>query len=445
MNSPLAGVDSPDHAAAIHPSNSVTPQRPGWVATITAPGDLSRTLTAVGELVRSSGQALQVVPQATGHGAGAPVGDTDVLLDTSRLTDVVVDPASRTVSVGAGATWSAINAAAERHGLLGLAGSAPTVSVCGYTFGGGIGWLVRRDGLASGSLRAVHYVDGDGRLRTATDDAPAQIDRDALWAFRGAGGVGIAHTLEFDLFPAPDLHAGALLWHVEALPDLLAAWSGIVDTLSGSVSHSISVLHVPPLPLFPPALHGRVAVHLAIADPDGPGAADPLLHAMRSAATPVSDTWGPSDAARLASIHLDPPVATPAVGDARWLGASIPDVAAALLSTAAGPDSPLVLLEIRHTAGAPTRRSGALVSPPGDFIYHAVGTLDRSTHAQIQDGFAAAQDVWRPVDTGYTPGSWIDGAAGVPGALPTGTRRRAAAIADAVDPAGRIRRSRLLG
>ena len=118
----------------------------------------------------------------------------------------------------------------------------------GYTFGGGIGWLVRRDGLASGALRAVHYVDGSGRSRTAADDAADHVDREAMWAFRGAGGVGIAHTLEFDLVPAPDLHAGALLWHADALPELTAAWSRTIGTLGGSVSSSLSVLHVPPLP-----------------------------------------------------------------------------------------------------------------------------------------------------------------------------------------------------
>lgn len=445
MISTLVGADSPDYAAATRPSNSVAAQRPAWVAAVTSPAQLTRAVEQVNAVMRGAGEVLEIVPQATGHGAGAPVGRQQVLLDTSRLADVVVDPARRTATVGAGATWSSVNAAAERHGLLGLAGSAPGVSVSGYTFGGGTGWLVRRDGLASGSLRAVHYVDGDGRSRTAIDDAPDPIDRDALWAFRGAGGVGIAHTLEFDLFPAPDLHAGALLWHVDALPELLATWSGTVNTLPSSVSHSISVLHIPPLPPFPPALHGKVAVHLAIADPEGGDAAAPLLQAMRGAAAPVSDTWGPSDAARLARIHLDPPVATPALGDARWLDASTPHIAAGLLSSAAGDDCPLVLLEIRHTAGAPTRRPGALVTPPGDFIYHAVGTLHRSSRRDIEGAFRAARTAWAPVDTGSTPGSWIDGAADVPDALPADVRRRAATTADAIDPHRRIRRSRLLG
>jgi hypothetical protein len=166
---------------------------------------------------------------------------------------------------------------------------------------------------------------------------------------------------------------------------------------------------------------------------------------MRAAARPVLDDWGPKDAAGLARIHLDPPTATPAIGDARWLDGSTPAIAEALLSTAADDDSALVLMEIRHVAGAPTRRAGAVVTPPGDFIFHAVGPLNRSTRAQIDAGFARAKAVWIDADTGQTPGSWIEGAAAVPSALRPDVADRARTIAHDVDPQLRLGRSRLLG
>ncbi|MGI3779636.1 MAG: FAD-binding oxidoreductase [Janthinobacterium lividum] len=441
----LSSPGSDAYVSATQPHNSSSVQRPARVAVIADPSDVPVALADVAALARSERRPLTVVPQATGHGSGAVVDDGVVLFDTSRLDDVSVDPRTRVATVGAGATWSAVNAAAQQHGLLGLAGSAPTVSVAGYTFGGGIGWLARRDGLASATLRAVHYVDGAGRLRTAADDADDQLDREAVWAFRGAGGVGVAHTLELDLVPAPDLHAGALLWHGSALPELIEAWRSTLGEVGPGVSSSISVLHVPPLPLFPEELQGALAVHLAIADPDGPAGAAPLLDAMRTAARPVVDDWGPTDAAGLARIHLDPPTATPAIGDARWLDSSAPGIAEALLTTAAADDSPLVMMELRHLAGAPTRRDGAVVTPPGDFVYHAVGPLGRSSRPQIDTALARARAVWSTADTGLTPGSWVDGAASVPSALPHHVGERARAVADAVDPDLRLRRSRLLG
>src|SRR3954451_22075714 len=166
---------------------------------------------------------------------------------------------------------------------------------------------------------------------------------------------------------------------------------------------------------------------------------------MRGAATPVSDSWGPTDAAGLARIHLDPPAGTPAIGEARWLDASTPDIIGGPPATAAGDDAAIVMMEIRHVADAPARRPGAVVSPPGDFIYHAVAVIDRFSRERIDAAFARARSAWSSADAGSTPGSWIEGAARVPDALPADVRARGAAIADAVDPAARIRRSRLLG
>ena len=442
----LADTNDPAYVTATRPHTSSVDQHPVRVAVVGQPSDIPQALQEVDELSRSSGRPLQVVPQATGHGAGAVVDEGVVLLDTSRLTDVTVDPDTRTAVVGAGATWSQVNAVAEQHGLLALAGSSPSVAVCGYTFGGGIGWLVRRDGLASSTLRAVHYVDGDGSLRVASDDATDEMDREAIWAFRGAGGVGIAHTLELDLVPVADLHAGALLWSADALAELLAAWSGVIASLDASVSSSISVLHVPPAPPFPEGLRGRPAVHLAIAAPDGPEGALPLIDAMRAVAEPLMDTWGPTDAAGLARIHLDPPTVTPAVGDARWLDGTTPQIAAELLAVAAAEDSAVVMAELRHLAGAPVpARDGAVVTPPGDFIFHAVGSLGLVPRDRIEETFARLRAVWSSADAGHTPGSWVEGAAAVPDALPAEVRDRARAAADAVDPGHRIHRSRLLG
>jgi hypothetical protein len=433
------------YLSATRPRNSATTQSPARVAIIATPADIAAALKDVTELERVTGRSFDVVVQATGHGAGTVVDENVVLFDTSRLADVTIDPESRTATVGAGATWGQVNAAAEKHGLLGLAGSAPSVSVSGYTFGGGIGWLVRRDGLASGSLRRVHYVDGRGEFRIAADDAAEQLDRDAIWAFRGAGGVGIAHTLEFDLVSVDDLHAGLLLWHGSELDELVAAWRRGLELIGPSVSTSIAVMHVPPMPPFPEELHGSVAIHLAIADPDGADGAAPLLDAMRAVATPVVDDWGPKDAAGLGRIHLDPPVASPGVGDARWLDATTPDIAQQILAGAAASDSPLVMVELRHVAGAPTRREGAVVAPPGAFIYHGVGSQLLRDRAQIEAGLRALGPVWADADTGVTPGSWLEAAAHAPAALHNDVLERARSIADRVDPDRRIRRSRLLG
>ena len=435
----LTRPGEPDYARAIEPDNSITNQQPGFVVAASRESDV---VQAVHE---ATARSMSLVPQATGHGAGADVGGRDILVDTSRLNSITIDPQRRVAIVGSGVTWGALNAEAEKHGLLGPAGSAPSVSVSGYTFAGGAGWLVRRDGLASSALRRVDFVDGAGVSRSASDDADDPTDRDAIWAFRGAGGVGIATRLEIGLFPAPRLHAGALLWRASDLEAVVGAWVAAIGEVGGGVSSSLGVLHVPPAPQFPEELRGSVAVHLAIADLDGPEGASALLEAVRTAAVPVSDTWGPSDAARLGTIHLDPTSATPAMGAARWLTQKTTSLAAELFATAVADDSPVVMMELRHVAGHESLTPGALTSAPGPFIFHAVGAVGRSTREQIEHGFARARTVWSAADVGFAPGSWVEGAAVVPDALPPHDLQRAIAIADAIDPERRIRRSRLLG
>jgi FAD/FMN-containing dehydrogenase len=45
--------------------------------------------------------------------------------------------------------------AAQEHGLSGMPGSSPDVSVVGFTLGGGLGWLGRRHGFACNQVRAI--------------------------------------------------------------------------------------------------------------------------------------------------------------------------------------------------------------------------------------------------------------------------------------------------
>ncbi len=73
-----------------------------------------------------------------------------------------------------------------------------------------MGFLTRPHGMASSALLAVDYVDGNGRPRRAAEDAAEAVDREALWAFRGGGGVGVATALTVELV-APRLPPSRLL------------------------------------------------------------------------------------------------------------------------------------------------------------------------------------------------------------------------------------------
>ena len=106
-------------------------------------------------------QGLGVGVMATGHGVAAPA-DGGVLINTSRMKGVHVDPETRTARVEAGAKWADVVPEAAAHGLAGLQGSSSDVGVVGYTMGGGFGWLGRKHGFAAESVKEADVVTADG-------------------------------------------------------------------------------------------------------------------------------------------------------------------------------------------------------------------------------------------------------------------------------------------
>jgi FAD binding domain len=386
---------------------------------------------------------LRVVPQATGHGAAGELGSDVLLLDTSALTAIEVDAAGRTARVGAGAQWGAINGAAEKSSLLGRAGSAPDVGVSGYTFGGGAGWLIRPYGLAAGALIAVDFVDGTGRIRRAADDATDEGDRNALWAYRGGGGVGVAVSLEFELVPIDDLWAGSMLWPVQALDAVVSAWTRTIPQVGTRLATSIGVLRVPPGPPIPGTQPGQQVVHLAMASSTGLRDAQPLRDALADLPAPLVDTWGPADAAKLSAIHMDPPVAVPSLGMARWLTESAASIAVDILSVAV--ESPILMMELRHVTNAAPVRDGAASRVAGDFMLHAVGdAADADGVPHLEAAFSSVRRAASAADSGLAIGSWAEGRQSVPDALPPDVRGRVISARQTVDPEGLIAASRLI-
>src|SRR5262249_17849384 len=153
---------------------------------------------------------------------------------------------------GAGATWGAVAAALAPHGLGLTAGDTREVGVGGLTLGGGIGWLVRRYGLAIDSMVAADLVTADGELIRA--DAEQHGDR--FWALRGGGGnFGVVTSFEFTAQPVTTVHFGMIGYQLAGLTQLIAGWRDLTRAADENLTTILSLL--PPMP-------GR---------PDGPPAA----------------------------------------------------------------------------------------------------------------------------------------------------------------------------
>ena len=88
---------------------------------------LAATESDVVEAVRfASHHGLRVRAHATGHGASSPVTD-GLVLGTSELAGVEVDPETRIAHIAAGTRWKAVVEAGAEHGLLPVTGSSTGV------------------------------------------------------------------------------------------------------------------------------------------------------------------------------------------------------------------------------------------------------------------------------------------------------------------------------
>ena len=157
--------------------------------------------------------------RATGHGTLAEPSPDTLLIDTSRMRSVLVDPDRRTARVGPGATWGDVIEAAAPFGLAPVSGTNATVGVTGFTFGGGHGFLSRKHGLAADNLIRADVVTADGETLTAREDRRSGL----FWALRGAGGnFGVATSLEFRLHPVREVFGGIARFDRGLAPHLLA-------------------------------------------------------------------------------------------------------------------------------------------------------------------------------------------------------------------------------
>ena len=114
--------------------NLAVDERPAVVVQAESAADVGHALRCA----RARGR--RIAAHGTGHGAG-PLESLEgaMLVRTSRMRSVRIDPVSRTARAEAGAVWRDVTVPADAHGLAALEGIAPDVGVTGYVLGGGIG------------------------------------------------------------------------------------------------------------------------------------------------------------------------------------------------------------------------------------------------------------------------------------------------------------------
>jgi FAD/FMN-containing dehydrogenase len=236
-------------------------------------------------------EGLLTAIRGGGHnGGGLGTCDDGLVIDLSMMKGIRVDPVARTVRVQPGCTGGDMDHATHAFGLAAAGGTVSTTGVAGLTLGGGIGHLTRPCGLAIDNLLEVDMVLADGRFVTANE----RQHQDLFWAVRGGGGnFGVVTSFLFRLHPISTVMAGPTFWPLEQTPEVMHAYQEFILNAPDEVSGFLAFLTVPPVPLFPPALHNRKVCAIIWCSTGEPARVEALTQPMRQVGSPLLDHVGP--------------------------------------------------------------------------------------------------------------------------------------------------------
>jgi len=259
--------------------NAMIDRRPRLIAKCT---DVADVIAAV-KMAKANG--LQVSIRGGGHNAaGLGVVDDGMVIDLSPIKYVRVDPAARTVLVGAGCTWSEVDHATHAFGLAVPSGIISTTGVAGLTLGGGLGHLTRKYGLTIDNLLSVDVVLADGSFVVAN----AEENSDLYWAVRGGGGnFGVVTSFLFEAHPVDTVCAGPMLWNLEDAADVMKWYREFITQAPEEMNGFIAMMSVPPGPPFPEELHFRKMCAIVWCFQGSMEQANTILESIRSYRPPA--------------------------------------------------------------------------------------------------------------------------------------------------------------
>lgn len=261
--------------------NGMIDKRPAAIVRCAGTSDVVRAI----EFARNHDLAVSV--RGGGHNvAGKALGDGALAIDLSPMKGVRVDPVAKAARAEGGVIWNELDRETLTFELVTTGGTMSTTGIAGLTLGGGIGWLMRKHGLACDNLLSVDVVTADGRFLTANESQNA----DLFWAVRGGGGnFGVVTSLEYRLHDLEPITAGIAYYpaakagevlrfyreFTRSAPDSLVTMAGISNGPGGS------------------PLAGQKAPWIAVCHSGPAGEGERVVRPIQEFGPPVIDTTGP--------------------------------------------------------------------------------------------------------------------------------------------------------
>ena len=263
--------------------NAAIDRRPALIARCAGADDVIQAVNFARE------QNLLAAVRGTGHNvAGFAVCDEGLVIDLTPMKGIEVDPQARTVRVEGGCTWGEVNDALQAFGLAATGGFVSVTGVSGLTLGGGLGWLVRKYGLALDNLLSAEVVLADGQRVTASADENEEL----FWAIRGGGGnFGVVTSFVFQAHPLGAVLAGIVLHPAAVASDAIRRWRDLEAGAPDESTQGALLFHFPDDPSGPPPLRGVPVVGLGGVYAGAPEDGEKLLRPLREHESKLVDTF----------------------------------------------------------------------------------------------------------------------------------------------------------
>ncbi|HWA81301.1 MAG TPA: FAD-binding oxidoreductase [Acetobacteraceae bacterium] len=171
---------------------------------------------------------VPLVARSGGHSYAGYSTTTGLMIDVSSMRWANRNGPDL-LTVGSGSRNSDLYAALRALNRTTTHGRCPTVGIAGFLLGGGIGFNMRRLGIASDHLIATDIVLADGSFRSIAADR----DGDLFWACRGGGGgnFGINTSFTIRTFPAQRVSVFRYDWQGTA-GEIVAVADILMQTLT---------------------------------------------------------------------------------------------------------------------------------------------------------------------------------------------------------------------
>jgi FAD/FMN-containing dehydrogenase len=330
--------------------NGLLAPRPAAIAECRSTDDVIEAV----RVARAKGLTISV--RGGGHGvAGRACRDGSLVIDLRGMRQVSVDPERRVAVAQGGATWEDFDRATAKHGLATTGGMISTTGVGGLTLGGGIGWLVRRYGLACDNLIAAEIVTADGsKQRVSATEIP-----ELFWALRGAGiGFGVVTSFEFALHPVERVLSGMVMHPAAHAGEALEFFRGFCATAPAELSAVFVFTFAPPAPFVPRPLHGTSVVAIGVCWCGEEREGLRVLAPLRAFGRPTADTIENRQYVETQCM-LDPTAPEHQLN--YWKSAFLPslgdEVITTLVARGTALPSPLAQLHIHQLGGVAARVS----------------------------------------------------------------------------------------